>query len=138
MPLLRGESLETRLIREGKLPPSEAVRITREIALGLAAAHARKLIHRDIKPANIWLEARDASEAPEGAASEVAALLSSSRVKLLDFGLARVTDDERAHTWTGSLLGTPAYMAPEQAAGKTAKSVRPRTCGPWAWCCIAA
>jgi hypothetical protein len=56
MPLLKGESLEARLDREGRLPPGEVVRIGREIAEGLAAAHARGLIHRDVKPANVFLE----------------------------------------------------------------------------------
>ncbi len=58
MQLLRGESLADRLARQGKLPVRDVLRIGREIALGLAAAHERGLIHRDIKPANIWLESR--------------------------------------------------------------------------------
>ena len=96
MPLLKGESLEDRLKREGKLPPAEIVRIGREIAEGLAAAHAKGLVHRDIKPANIWLEGE------------------RGRVKILDFGLARVLEDGPALTRPGTVLGTPAYMAPEQ------------------------
>src|SRR5436305_1858013 len=56
MQLLKGESLEDRLRREGRLPPAEVLRIGREVAEGLAAAHERGLIHRDVKPANIWLE----------------------------------------------------------------------------------
>jgi WD40 repeat protein len=102
MPLLKGESLESRLRREGKLAPAEAVRVGREVALGLSAAHARDLIHRDVKPANIWLEARD--DAPSG------------RVKLLDFGLARAAAADARQTQPGTVIGTPAYMAPEQAA----------------------
>jgi WD40 repeat protein len=102
MPLLRGEALEARLQRAGKLPVAEAVRIAREIALGLAAAHARGLIHRDVKPANVWLDEHGAG----------------FRVKLLDFGLARVVSGEATQTQSGMLLGTPAYMAPEQAAGQ--------------------
>jgi serine/threonine protein kinase len=73
MELLPGESLEARLRREGRLPLSETLRIASEIAAGLEAAHEQGLIHRDIKPANIWLEARRGR---------------SSRVKILDFGLA--------------------------------------------------
>src|SRR5438309_2298955 len=70
-----------------------------EIALGLSAAHAQDMIHRDIKPANIWLEGE------------------AGRVKILDFGLARVGGEVQL-TRTGIVVGTPAYMSPEQAAGK--------------------
>jgi hypothetical protein len=100
MPLLQGESLNDRLQREPRLPVSEVLRISRETAVGLAAAHDRGLIHRDIKPANLWLEAN------------------SGRVKLLDFGLARAAAENSNLTATGAILGTPAYMSPEQASGK--------------------
>src|SRR5262249_28628794 len=75
MQLLHGESLEKRLQRFKRLPLANVLRIGREIADGLAAAHERGLVHRDIKPSNIWLEAgRD-------------------RVKILDFGLARASGE---------------------------------------------
>ncbi len=99
MPLLRGEPLEARLHRDGKLPLAEVLRIGREAAEGLAAAHARGLVHRDVKPANLWLE-------------------ENGRLKVLDFGLARATDGEDSLTQTGNVLGTPRYMAPEQLAGE--------------------
>jgi serine/threonine protein kinase len=101
MPLLRGETLADRLKREIKLLPSEVLRIGREVASGLAAAHERGLIHRDIKPGNIWLEK------------------GSGRVKILDFGLVRGPVDEREMTLAGAVMGTPGYMAPEQARGET-------------------
>src|SRR5262249_8483027 len=74
MPLLKGESLEERLRRENRLPLPDLIRIGRQVADGLAAAHERGLVHRDIKPANLWLETRS----PEGASSPAA------RVKILD------------------------------------------------------
>jgi hypothetical protein len=100
MELLEGEMLEERLQRVGRLPVTEVLRIGREIADGLAAAHERGLIHRDIKPANVWLEGARA------------------RVKILDFGLARALSDNTRLTVKGAILGTPAFMAPEQANGQ--------------------
>jgi hypothetical protein len=99
MPMLQGETLDDRLKREGLLTVKEVLRIGRETALGLAAAHEKQLIHRDIKPANLWLEA------PSG------------RVKVLDFGLAAMACPEGEKTLPGTLLGTPGYMAPEQTEG---------------------
>jgi anti-sigma factor RsiW len=98
MELLAGESLEKHLRRSAPLPAAEAVAIARQIALGLAAAHATGLVHRDVKPDNVFLT-------PDG------------RVKLLDFGLARAVDSDAGLTGTGVIVGTPAYMAPEQARG---------------------
>ena len=74
--------------------------LSREIADGLSAAHRRGLVHRDIKPANIWLEA------PSG------------RVKILDFGMARSRREDVEITHSGTVMGTPLYMAPEQARGE--------------------
>jgi serine/threonine protein kinase len=100
MKLLEGESLEERLKARGAwLPLPEVLRIGEEVADALAAAHARELIHRDVKPTNIWLET------------------DGDRVKLIDFGLARILDDDLRLTGTGYVVGTPSYMAPEQANG---------------------
>jgi urea transport system substrate-binding protein len=128
---LQGESLETRLARERWLPVAEALAITRQAAEGLAVAHERGLVHRDIKPANLWLEtlrgepgasATGGGEPggsspranPEGSPSWSS---SRFRVKLLDFGLVRQMQGEPL-TLQGQVLGTPGYMAPEQAAGR--------------------
>jgi hypothetical protein len=99
MELLKGETLDDRLFRERRLPMADAVRIGREMALALSAAHAQDMVHRDVKPANVWLESE------------------TGRVKVLDFGLARLRGETHLTT-PGLVIGTPAYMAPEQAAGK--------------------
>ncbi|MBI1914599.1 MAG: serine/threonine protein kinase [Planctomycetes bacterium] len=99
MELLEGETLNERVKREGWLPVAEVLRIGREMAAGLAAAHKRGLIHRDVKPGNVWLET------------------DRGRVKIVDFGLARAAGDDTHLTQTGTIVGTPAYMAPEQAKG---------------------
>jgi serine/threonine protein kinase len=100
MPYLQGASLESWL-RQGNAPTErQTLKLAREIARGLAAAHRRGLIHRDVKPANLWLD---------GAAG--------GRVKILDFGLARLAGEQNL-TQTGAILGTPSYMAPEQARGE--------------------
>jgi serine/threonine protein kinase len=105
MQMLQGETLENRLNRAGgRLPLAEVLRIGREIAEGLAAAHARGLVHRDVKPANVWLE-KD-----------------RGRVRIVDFGLARGAEPDAQFTQAGSVIGTPAYMAPEQAAGAAVDS----------------
>ncbi len=96
---LRGAPLDRYIHAKGELPLAHVFRVGRETALGLAAAHDLGLIHRDIKPGNIWLEA------PKG------------RVKILDFGLARVQTDDTHLTTTGIVVGTPAFMSPEQARG---------------------
>jgi serine/threonine protein kinase len=109
MQFLEGESLDERLRREGKLPVEEIIRIGREAADGLGAAHDKGLIHRDIKPANIWLETLPGAPA-------LGRGRFGGRVKILDFGLARAVADQSQHlTQTGTVVGTPDYMAPEQA-----------------------
>ncbi|HET6327086.1 MAG TPA: protein kinase [Planctomycetaceae bacterium] len=118
--LLRGETLETYLVRQGQLSIHDVIRIGREIALGLGAAHLRGLVHRDIKPANIWLEGSE-TPAPvlsvSGRESQARNPLSAAKVKILDFGCAKTWAGESGITYPGLLIGTPAYMAPEQLAG---------------------
>ena len=105
MRYLQGETLDDVLSRKNlrgepvRMSQLQTVAISREIAEGLSAAHEHGLIHRDIKPENIWLEEK------------------SGRVKILDFGLARPLHDDARLTQRGTLVGTPRYMAPEQAAG---------------------
>jgi serine/threonine-protein kinase len=96
--LLHGEDLQARLTRVGKLAPAEAIPIARQICRALAAAHACGVVHRDLKPSNVFL--------CEGNGEMV--------VKVFDFGVAKLEDDEKL-TRTDAVMGTPAYMPPEQA-----------------------
>ncbi len=113
MPLLKGMTLHAAIKANPRPPLIEVIRISREIAEGLAAAHAVGLVHRDVKPANVWLEGK------------------RLRVKVLDFGLARAAGTNEAKapsaqadddanismTHAGAIIGTPSYMSPEQARG---------------------
>jgi formylglycine-generating enzyme required for sulfatase activity len=100
MEFVPGGSLQQYLDRTGPLEVREVLRLGAQIARGLAAAHATGLVHRDIKPANVLLE--------PGA---------HPRAKLTDFGIARAADDAST-TQSGAVVGTPMYMAPEQAKGE--------------------
>ena len=95
-----GETLESRLVREGSLAEQEVRQLSIQIARGLAEAHRQQLVHRDIKPANVWIGDAD------------------GKVLILDFGLVRITDNDPALTATGMLAGTPNFMSPEQAKGQ--------------------
>ncbi len=104
MPLLEGEPLSRRLRRERVLPPAIAAQIATEIARALSAAHASGIVHRDLKPANVFMHHEP------GAGSLV--------VKVLDFGISKVVETDSTTTTTGTILGSPAYMSPEQAKGE--------------------
>jgi len=102
MPYVEGESLRDRLTREKQLPQDDALRIATEVAGALAYAHSRGVVHRDIKPENI--------------------MLSGGTAVVADFGIAHAVTaaGDRQHlTQTGTVIGTPAYMSPEQATGST-------------------
>ncbi len=106
MELLEGESLSTKLRRDGKLPVQVGVHIARQMCAALNVAHAAGIIHRDLKPANVMLIER----AGRG-----------DYVKVLDFGVAKsyTPDQQTQLTHTGMLVGTVEYMAPEQIMGRT-------------------
>jgi serine/threonine-protein kinase len=105
MELLRGEDLSARIKRRGRLPLREALAICEQIVAALSLAHTRGIIHRDLKPENVFL-------CTEEDGTEL--------VKILDFGISKVRGEER--TLTGDrLLGTPAYMSPEQARSDSAQ-----------------
>ena len=105
MPLIEGETLRQRLNRETQLPVEEALRLTREVADALDSAHRHGVIHRDIKPENI--------------------LLSEGHALVADFGIARALDvGASTITEPGMVIGTPAYMSPEQASGESVTDAR--------------
>ena len=125
MELVEGEGLEERIVR-GAVPLEEALPIARQVADALEAAHEKGIVHRDLKPANVKVR-------PDGA------------VKVLDFGLAKAWDEQASgsdlafsptitghHTRAGVILGTAAYMSPEQARGKAAD----KRADIWAFGCL--
>jgi hypothetical protein len=98
MEFVEGESLRSVLTRFGGLPPRKAISVAQQICSGLKEAHAQGIVHRDLKPENVMIDAQ-------------------GNVKIMDFGIARSM--ESLTRLTGSMVGTPAYMAPEQVAGKS-------------------
>ncbi|MEO6953518.1 MAG: serine/threonine-protein kinase [Polyangia bacterium] len=102
MELVAGTPLDKMLIERGRLPPAQVCDIARQAAQGLAAAHRAGIIHRDVKPSNLIVDGR-------------------GNVKIVDFGIARASSGAQL-TQAAALMGTPGYMAPEQAQGKTVDS----------------
>jgi serine/threonine protein kinase len=111
---LAGEDLNEYLTEHGALPPQTVVHIGRQLCSALAAAHARGVIHRDLKPHNVFVLAEEKERSKAFEEEHLAALPS---VKVLDFGLSRFVERDNDLTKTGIILGTPGYMAPEQAGG---------------------
>jgi eukaryotic-like serine/threonine-protein kinase len=108
MELLEGEALTDRIVREGPLPVQEALDIIQQVLRSIGEAHGQGLVHRDLKPDNVFLARVQHAPVPI--------------VKVLDFGIAKAIEGERAidqfETLDGTVFGTPRYMSPEQAAGK--------------------
>jgi WD40 repeat protein/tRNA A-37 threonylcarbamoyl transferase component Bud32 len=107
-------------------PPADAALIVETLAQAMQAAHEQNIIHRDLKPANILLQKRSESRRVKVDASEPSSLTSEFSPKITDFGLAKQMDSERGETRSGAIMGTPSYMAPEQAGGK-GKEIGPAT-----------
>jgi serine/threonine protein kinase len=105
MELLDGHSLRDEMEQQGVLPPARVIEIALPVCRVLAEVHSRGIVHRDIKPDNIFLHRSEGGEV----------------VKVVDFGLAKIFGDEAnaaaAHTMTGGIIGTPAYIAPERVNG---------------------
>src|SRR5688572_31919984 len=101
MPVVEGETLRDRILREGRIPLDESLQIVRGIASALDYAHRQNIVHRDIKPENVMLQDGEAL--------------------VMDFGIAKALSAASTDTLTqtGMMVGTPAYVSPEQAAGET-------------------
>ncbi len=117
---LDGEDLEDRLTREGTLPLPRVLSIVRQVASALSAIHAKGIVHRDLKPANVCLLTIDGTP---------------DFVKVVDFGISKIRMSQTGLTAPATLMGTPEYMSPEQAAGRI-DDVDHRS-DQWALACMA-
>jgi formylglycine-generating enzyme required for sulfatase activity/tRNA A-37 threonylcarbamoyl transferase component Bud32 len=115
MEYVEGGSLG-QFVKDGPLPAREAARLVEQITRGVACAHAAGIVHRDLKPENVLLAGGGGTSAPR--ASPPGADATGLIPKITDFGLARRLKSDHALTRTGAVVGTPAYMAPEQASGQ--------------------
>jgi serine/threonine-protein kinase len=112
MEYLDGECLEDRIVRDGSVPLAESVRIATHVGRALGRAHSRGIVHRDLKPANVFLTRNEDDEMGWIA-------------KVLDFGIAKLEDNrEKSTTKTGTVLGTPLFMSPEQVRGASTVDAR--------------
>ena len=107
-----GDTLDTLLSHKGKLSPRGSASLVAQVAEAVHYAHGQNIIHRDLKPANIILESRKVGDSTQDGTAD-----DSLRPKVLDFGLARRQDSTTSLSLHGSVVGTPAYMSPEQAEG---------------------
>ncbi|MBJ6764069.1 protein kinase [Myxococcaceae bacterium JPH2] len=114
MEYLRGESLSRRMRKQKRIPLHETLALAREMGSALQAAHRAGVVHRDLKPGNVFL-------IPTEAGGRI-----TEQVKLLDFGISKILDSQTVQTLDAVLMGTPQYMAPEQALGHNS-SVDART-----------
>ena len=131
-----GGSLEKK-INGTPWPARPAAQLVETLAQAMHTAHKAGIVHRDLKPANILLQLDEAGrmrdEKKPASASDSSFILhpSSFRPKITDFGLAKKLDDAAGQTASGAIMGTPSYMAPEQAGGNRRRSARPPMSMPW-------
>src|SRR5690349_805073 len=129
MPFVEGESVRVRIEREGQLPVGRVVSILKDVARALDYAHARSVVHRDIKPDNVLLAGTSATVTDFGIAKAVLGALNTGETEVKpttegDKKSTTTTGSKSALTQLGTTLGTPAYMAPEQAAADPATDHR--------------
>jgi serine/threonine protein kinase len=109
---LEGEELADYVAKRGPLEPRHAAKVARQVCNALTAAHERGIVHRDMKPENVFVLARSIAAVERGESR-------SLHVKVLDFGISKAGPGDNSHlTRTGVIMGTPSYMAPEQARGR--------------------